>query len=137
MIQQTRLKSAIFPSDGPFLQARASGSHKKKRFIVTIVFPLLQTQQVLIGHNKFVVLIDQLTFSGNSTRQVNWLYKILVVSLIMLKQTKRCLSVSFKGTLYSKIHIWILLCQLLKHPQLGIFSNFYNYIRFGCFVITF
>ena len=55
-------------SDGRFLQAWASGSHREKRFTVnSLVFPPLKKQQVLIDHNKFVVLIEQLTFSGNST----------------------------------------------------------------------
>ena len=40
-----------------------SGSHRGKRFIV---LPPLLKQQALIEHNKFVVLIEQLTFSGNS-----------------------------------------------------------------------
>ena len=42
---------------------------KKVYMVVPIVFPPLQKQQVLIGHNKFVVLIEQLTFSGNINKR--------------------------------------------------------------------
>ena len=96
MIQQTHYKLAIFCTQiVDFCRPQHQEAIEKKVYS-SVVFPPLQKQQVLIGHNKFVVLIKQLTFQETQpARLTGCSYKILAVSHIMHKQTKRRPSISF------------------------------------------
>ena len=52
-------------------------------------FILVPIRTVFVNPVTFVVLIKQLTFSGNLTDKIKWLYKISVVSFSMHKQTEK------------------------------------------------
>ena len=89
---------------------------QKKKFIVPIVFPPLQKQQVLIGHNKLVVLIKQLTFSGNQPARLTG-YTTYPYPLSWINKLKMRLGVSFNLPAKSFIPALFHLVNILENRQ--------------------